>query len=203
QRSDDSTEGGSGGPSTSAEESATEEEPTEEEPTEEEPTDDGGGGDATGFSEDICTTYDLSTFEEVLGDEIDPDQTYTSASSSGETGSVSCNFYTKDYWSLRLYVDVTDDPEFNIGWVEDEQVSQAEDGTYEVTDYTALGDTGYMAKSTDTSSYQTILINVAVANIELEAEASIDPAVHDADAAVAMLEDLLSELYVSFAGYEM
>ena len=205
QQNKTSDEGGGADPTTSeaepTEEEPTEEEPTDEEPTAEEPTDDGGGGDTTAFSEDTCSTFDLSPFEEVIGGSIDPTQTSTSAFSSGATGSVTCRFYTAEFWHLKIYVDVTDDAEFNIGWVETEQVNQAELEGYEVTDYTELGDAGYMSNSEDTS-YQLILIDVAVANIELETEVSIDPSRHDEEEAIAMLEDFLTEAYLKFAGYE-
>ncbi|WP_026925060.1 hypothetical protein [Glycomyces arizonensis] len=202
QRSDDSTDTGGGtDPTTSAEADPT----TEDEPTTEETTpDDGGdtGGEFAGFTEETCSAYDLATFEDVMGEPVDPSQTYTSASSSGETGTVSCYFYTESYWTVSIYVDVTDDPEFNIGWVEDEQVTQTEDANLEVTDYTAIGDAGYMSISDD-PSYQTILIDVAVSNIEISVDTTIDTAQQDTDAAVAMVEDLLNQSYTLFAEYEI
>lgn len=157
--------------------------------------------EASGFNDDVCQTYDMTSFEEVFGEAPDPNESYTSASSSGETGSLTCSFYTSDYDFASIYVDVTNDAEFNIGWVEDNKQSYSDDSDYEVTDYTELGDAGYM-RVYASGSTETIAINVAVQNIEIEAEATIYLEDQDHDEAVAMVEDLLMQGYLKFAGYE-
>ncbi|GAB3650352.1 hypothetical protein [Glycomyces tarimensis] len=199
----DDTAAGSGGESTTPTEEAATSEEGDPEPTEEEATPDGGGtGEAAGFDEATCDAYDLTKFEEVIGASVDPDETYTSASSSGETGSVNCQFYTDDlFWHLTIDVNVGSDPDYNIEYIQDDIEYWSDSEGYEVEEYD-YGDAGYMYKYGD-PTYQKLNINVAVSNIEIEVSTWIDNTTHDYDAAVEMLHASLEEAHGYFAEYEM
>ncbi|WP_035696917.1 hypothetical protein, partial [Glycomyces tenuis] len=205
QRSNDSTEGGSGDPSTSAAEPTTQEEPTEEEPTEEEPTEeeptDDGGGDAAGFTEATCEAFDQSKFEELYGEAPDPDESYTSASSSGDTGSLSCNYYTTNYDSSGVYVYAWGDSDSAMDWWEDEKETWSEDSDYVVTDYTAFGDAGYHMVFGEGDTYQKRSIHVVVGGLEIDAEVWIYPDEQDPAVADEYLQSLGEQAAEMFADY--
>ncbi|THV42096.1 hypothetical protein [Glycomyces buryatensis] len=198
QRSNDSNQGGGGDPTTAPESSAEETTEGGDDPTDggDEPVTD---GEAT-LAESDCELYDTSGFEELIGDEVDPDESSTSASTSGDTANISCSFYTSNYDTLRLYVDVTDDSDFNIGWVEDMQDSYAEDDTYTVEDYTTYGDTGYTHESTS-YDYTTIGINLAISNIEVEATTMMEESEYDRDAAIAVLDGMIAQVETYYAAH--
>ena len=158
------------------------------------------GEEVSGFTEAVCDTYDLTSFEELFGAGPDPDRTITSATSAGATGSVNCSFSTADYDSASIYVDVTSDAEYNIEWIEDEREIYA-DADYEITDYDELGDAGYM-RVYSVGSVETIGIAVAIQNIEVEVDITIVLDKHGHDEGVAVAEDLLMQGYLKFAGYE-
>lgn len=206
QRSgDDSATSGDGG-TTEEPPATTEEEPTDEGPTTEEttgPPDDGGddnGSEPAGFSEATCNAFDLSLFEELYDEDVDPDQTHTSASSSSNTGSLSCNFYTEDYDSSSVAVSAVGGAEYAVEWLEgDREFWDAEDG-YEVTDFTAVGDDGFHTVYGG-EGYQKRAITIIVGALHINVNTWIYPDEQDPDEADEYLQDLCEQAAAMFADY--
>jgi hypothetical protein len=199
---DESTEGGDGGDPTTAAEETTEEEPTEEEPTEEEPTEEEPtGGEAAGFSEETCGAFDPSNFESLYGEALDPDETYSSASSSGDTGSLSCTFNSPDYDTVSIYVYAWNDADGALEWMEDDREYWGGESDYTVTDYTAVGDAGFHVVFGEGDDYQKRGIHIVAGALEIEVEAWIYESEHGTEEADEYLQTVAEEALAMFADY--
>ncbi|GAB3235064.1 hypothetical protein GCM10027447_32600 [Glycomyces halotolerans] len=193
QRTAGSTEAGGGtDPTTPEQEPSSEavETTPEDEPTPEETGDDGGDTtESAGFTEQTCGAFDLSGFEEVFGSAIDPDETSTSSSSSGDTGSLSCTFADDDYNTASIYVSSYGDADSTMEYLEDDREYWDNDEDYNVTDYTEFGDAGYHSVFGEDIS-QKREIHVVIGKLDIQVDTWIYVDDHDAAKADALLADL-------------
>ncbi|MCH7232355.1 hypothetical protein L0U85_16055 [Glycomyces sp. L485] len=199
------TAGGGEDPQTSSgnESTATEEETTEEETTEGDDVEESagdGGGEYAGLKEETCDAYDLSAFEEYFGASLDADDTYRSASTSGDSGSVYCSFYTDEYDSLTISVYVEDDAEWARDFFDSDKEYREEDSDYEVSDYSDLGDAGYVSVYVD-DSYESHELRVISGKIDVKVSSAIYSDESDRGEMPPMLAAHAAQAFDLFAAY--
>ncbi|WP_157930560.1 hypothetical protein [Glycomyces xiaoerkulensis] len=186
------------------EEEPSAEEPSEEpepEPTEDEPTGEGGGNEEVGFNEQTCDQFDLSAFEEYFGSAHDAGQDYRYSSSSGDTGSLSCTYYTEEgYNELDLEVTSYSDADYAMDWYEGDYEYWDDDDSYEVSDYEELGDAGFhVVYGSEGSQKRGVEFVVGVLIIKVDIWIYTEE--HDADAADEVVYDYAEEVVDLFSGY--
>lgn len=212
QRANESTEGSGGDPDTTSEAA-----PTDDGDETTDDGDDGGddtggsgdggdtggdtGGEFAGFSESTCGAFDMGKYEELFSEAPDPSQSYTSASSSGNTGSMTCSYYNSDYDSSTLSVMAWSDAEAAMDWWEGDKEYLEADSGYVITDYPAVGDAGYHEVFGEGDIYQKRAVGIVVGAVQIDVEVWIYPDEHDADVADEYLQSLAEQAATMFADY--
>lgn len=195
QRSNSGSTTGDGGteePAATAESEPTAEDTTEPPEDEDDDGDDDGGTAPAGFTEDTCSAFDLALFEEIYGTRIKPSQTHASASSSGDTGTLNCNFYTADADTTTVSVSALNDADSAVEWLEgDKEFWGAEDG-YEVTDFTDIGDDGYHVVFGE-EGYQKRGLTVIAGALYVDVSIWIDLDEHDPSDADEYLQEVCEQ----------
>lgn len=209
QRANETTEGSGGDPDTTSEAAPTTDEGEE---TTDDGDDTGGSGDGgdtggdtggefAGFSESTCGAFDMAKYEELFSEAPDPSQSYTSASSSGNTGSLICSYYNSDYDSSTLSVMAWSDAAAAMDWWEGDKEFLEDDSGYVITDFTAVGDAGYHEVFGEGDTYQKRAVGIVVGAVQIDVEVWIYPQEHDTAAADEYLQSLAEQAATAFADY--
>jgi hypothetical protein len=180
------------------------------EPTEDEPTEDPGGGDdptedigePAGFAETTCGAFDMAKFTELYEVVPDPDETYTSASSSGDTGNLSCTFYSDDFDTSKISIMAWGDPSSAMDWWESDKEFWEDEPDYELTDFDDLGEAGYHLVFGEDGSYQKRSLNIVSGALEFEVDCWIASDRKDPALADEYLQDMAEQILTMFAEYE-
>ncbi len=162
--------------------------------------DDDGGPEQAGFYEDTCSDFDLSLLEELYDAQIDPGETHTSASSSGDTGTLICNFYTENFDSASVSVSAVGGADYAVDWLEGDREYWGAEDDYEITDFTEVGDDGYHTVFGD-EGYQKRAVTVIAGALYVDTSLWIYPDEHDPSDADEYLRDVCEQALAMFADY--
>ncbi|WP_194202077.1 hypothetical protein [Glycomyces albidus] len=161
---------------------------------------DGGGSGSIELNAEACSAFDLSTFESAYGS-YDPDETYTSATSSGGLPSVSCTFYNNDYTSVSIYITDWESADETIDWVKSDAEYYNSDG-YTYTEWTEYGDAGGYY-SQDYGTYTSTTLHVALGSLDVSITSLLyDDEDVEFEAAFEAWVDLVKQSDALFADYK-
>ncbi|MBO3735510.1 hypothetical protein [Glycomyces niveus] len=157
--------------------------------------DDGGSGPVE-LTSDACDAYDFGSFEDTYGA---LDDTSRSESSYNGFGSVDCSFYNSDSTGVTLQIsdyETAEDASYLIESIPD---YYNEDNGYELSEYTELGDVGYIYTQ-DSDGWKSIYIHVVTGSLEVKVNTTLwDTESIDEAAATAVLEDFITQSNEMFA----
>ena len=163
-------------------------------------TDDHSNLESTAFESEACEQFDLTAYEEFIGETVDPAANSHSSSSYSSYDGVLCYYYTSEsFWSLNASFydyETADDVLTFIEWDAD---TYEGDSKYEFSEYTAYGDAGTVYTDISDPSYQTTTLHVALGSLETKLSVSYDGSEVDSAAALTALEDILKQSDALFA----
>lgn len=157
--------------------------------------DDGGSGTVE-LTSDACDAYNFGTFEDTYGA---LDDTSRSESSYNGFGSIDCSFYNSDSTGVTLYIsdyETAEDASYSIDSIPD---YYNEDNGYELSEYTEMGDKGYLYKQ-ESDGWTSIYLHVLFGSLDVRVNTTLwDTEDIDEAAATAALEDFASQSSEMFA----
>ncbi|WP_335990970.1 hypothetical protein [Glycomyces sp. MUSA5-2] len=166
--------------------------------------DDGGdnGGDqaAVEMNEEACSAFGLDSFESNYG-ALDPDSTYSSASTTGGLPSLTCTFYNEDFTSVSIYLSDRESASEVTDSVASDSEYYNEASGYTYADWDGYGDAGslYSYDYGDSTSYT---LHVALGSLDVTISSTLyDDENVSAESAEETWADFVQQSDSLFADY--
>lgn len=152
------------------------------------------------FNSDSCNMYELSKFEEVTGDTVDPESNSHSFSSYESYDNVSCYFYTSEnFYSLNVSLYDYETAEEVVSYIDYDAETYDNNPDYEFAEYNEYGDAGTIYSLVSDPSYQSTYLHVALGSLETRISMTYNANEIDVATVTTALEDVLMQTDVIFA----